>query len=414
MRDMSWNIDLGYQNQAFNWYGLPEGLFDEATIKSIDPKQAYNIIDFGGEIEFEELFVNSGDIRFRRLIDNYGSFENNFIAKAVIEFPVRNELIKTQFKFDYLGGAFEKGFNTDTTLDFGNFQVGVSPSYQLTQDDLTVNVGFTGYFLNDIEAGESKFFIYPNVTASYKLVQDILIPYGGITGDLIQNTYHNFTQENPFVAPSLFIAPTDQQYNAFVGLKGKLSNTMSYNVRGNYYAETGKALFKANQVSIDAIPRENYQYGNSFGVVYDDVTTVSVLGELNVDINRNFNLGVKAEYFTYDPDLEAEAWNLPNFEASLFLDYQITEQWFAGANLYVVGERKAQFFATGNLIDTAPVTIDLDSYFDANAHVGYRINERWSAYAKVNNIASQAYSRWLNYPVQSIQFLAGATYKFDF
>ena len=56
----------------------------------------------------------------------------------------------------------------------------------------------------------------------------------------------------------------------------------------------------------------------------------------------------------------------------------------------------------------------LESYFDANAHVGYRINDRFSVYAKANNIANQDYQKWLNYPVQGIQFLAGITYKFDF
>ena len=37
--------------------------------------------------------------------------------------------------------------------------------------------------------------------------------------------------------------PTDQLYDAYVGLKGKLSNNMSYNIRGNYIAENNKALF---------------------------------------------------------------------------------------------------------------------------------------------------------------------------
>jgi len=32
----------------------------------------------------------------------------------------------------------------------------------------------------------------------------------------------------------------------------------------------------------------------------------------------------------------------------------------------------------------------------------------------VNNIANQNYQRWMNFPVQGIQFLAGATYQFDF
>jgi len=66
------------------------------------------------------------------------------------------------------------------------------------------------------------------------------------------------------------------------------------------------------------------------------------------------------------------------------------------------------------LIDSVPVNVTLDSYFDANAHLGYKINDQLSVFGKVNNIANQGYERWLNFPVQSIQVLAGATYQFDF
>ena len=33
--------------------------------------------------------------------------------------------------------------------------------------------------------------------------------------------------------------------------------------------------------------------------------------------------------------------------------------------------------------------VALESYFDANVHLGYRINDQWSVYAKANNIANQ-------------------------
>ena len=56
----------------------------------------------------------------------------------------------------------------------------------------------------------------------------------------------------------------------------------------------------------------------------------------------------------------------------------------------------------------------LDSYFDANAHVGYRFNNRLSAFARVNNILDSNYEKWLNYEVQGLQGMVGATYKFDF
>jgi outer membrane receptor protein involved in Fe transport len=414
MRDYSWNVDAGYRFQSYNWYGIPNAgnLLTDALIGTISPQHKYHTFEFGGEIEFEDRMINNGSVRFRRFADDLDSGENRFVAKTNFDVAIRDEVINTTVKIDYLGGSFDQNYFGNDEVKYGNFQIGISPTYPIVRDeDLTVDVGVSTYYMNDTEAGKNKFYIYPKVTASYRLVNEILISYGGIEGDLQQNSYHGFASENPFVSPTLMIQPTNQQYNAYVGLKGKLSNNMSYNIKGSYYASNDQALFRSNEFSPQA--DKNYTYNNSFGVVYDDVKTFKVFGELNVDINRNFNLGLKASYFNYSTDDEAEAWNLPDFEASLFLDYQITEKWFAGANLFYVGER------VDNQIIADPFNpinrvVSLDSYFDANAHVGYRINERWSAYVKVNNIANQDYNRWLNYPVQGIQFLAGTTYKFDF
>ena len=79
-----------------------------------------------------------------------------------------------------------------------------------------------------------------------------------------------------------------------------------------------------------------------------------------------------------------------------------------------VGERKDEQSLVGPLIDAVPTPITLDSYFDANAHLGYKINDQLSVFAKVNNMLNQDYQRYLNFPVQGIQALAGATYQFDF
>lgn len=411
-KDYSWNVDANYQQRVFNWYGLPQPLFGQTLADAINPQHKFFTFDFGGEIKFEDKIINSGSMRFRRFADDLDSGENSFVLKTNFDIPLTNGKLNTSVKLDYLKGTFDRSFFGIDELKYGNFQIGVAPSYQIIKDDLTVNFGVSAYYMNDTEGGKNKFFIYPKLTASYKMVDEILIAYGGIEGDLIQNSYYGFAEENPFVSPTLFVMPTDQQYDTYVGLKGKLSNTMSYNIRGNYYADRDKALLKANPVLL--IEEEPYQNGNSYGVVYDDVTTFSVFGEINVDMNRNFNLGIKAEYFTYNTDDEAEAWNLPDFKASLFMDFQIDEHWFAGASLFYTGERKDQLDIIDPFIFIAPTTITLESYFDANAHLGYHINDEWSAYIKANNIANQDYERWLNYPVQGIQFLAGITYKFDF
>ncbi|GAA3639366.1 TonB-dependent receptor [Flavivirga jejuensis] len=414
LRDLAWNVEGGFKHQTYNWYGVPESQIVAASTNGIDVEHSFFSGHFGADITFEDTYINSGSFFFRRFGDNQASGENRFIAKAKIDIPINDVEISTDIKFDYLGGTFDRSYTTNTEFNYGNFQAGISSTYEMKQDDLTVNLGISAYYLRDSEAKESKVYIYPNITATYRLVNDVLIVYGGIEGDLIQNSYYDFATENPFVSPTLFIIPTDQLYNAYIGLKGKLSSNMSYNISGHYLADRNKALYKTNVIR-NLTPQNNYNYGNSFGIVYDDVDTFGVAGEINVDVNRNFKLGLKAEYFSYSTEDEVEAWNLPDIKGSLFLDYQIDEHWFAGANLFYIGERKDQLVLEGSLLpDPLSTTVVLDSYFDANAHVGYHVNEQLSVFAKANNIANDGYQRWQSFPVQSIQFLAGATYKFDF
>ena len=414
LRDLAWNVEAGFQHQMYNWYGVPQSQIVQAQANNIKVGHSFYNAHFGGDIIFEDTYINSGSFFFRRFGDNQDSGENRFIAKAKVDVPINDVEISTDIKFDYLGGTFDRDNFSNQELNYGNFQIGISPTYQLKQDDLTVNLGVSLYYLNDKESGDNKVYVYPNISATYRLVNDVLIAYGGIQGDLIQNSYYGFANENPFVSPTLFIAPTDQLYNAYVGLKGKLSSNMSYNVSGSYLSDRNKALYKTNTIR-NLAPQNPYDYGNSFGMVYDDVDTFGVAGEINVDVNRNFKLGIKAEYFSYSTDDESEAWNLPDVKGTLFLDYQINDHWFAGANLFYIGERQDQLVLEGTLLPEDLVTnVTLESYFDANAHVGYHVNDQFSVFAKANNIADESYPHWHSFPVPSIQFLAGATYKFDF
>lgn len=409
-RDYSWSVLGGFQYQTYNWYGLQQPLFNQATADNLDVGHSFINGYVGGDITFQDAIVSSGSIFYRRFGDNFGSGENRFKANTIGTLTIQDNDVDVEVFIDYLSGSFDKAYAAPTQLNYGNFQIGVAPTYQLKEDDLTVDLGVKAVYLNDTEASKSKFFIYPNIAASYRLVDEVLIVFGGVSGGLNQNSYYDFAQDNPFVSPNVFIAPTDQQYNAFVGLKGKLSNAMSYAVSGKYKSEKNKALYINNDISQTSEP---YTYGNSFGLAYDDVTTFGFAGELNVDVNRNITLGIKGEYFSYDVKNEAEAWNLPNLKASVFLDYQINEQWFAGANLFYVGERK-DLFNIPSLISPMTGIVTLEAYFDANAHVGYHINDRFSVFAKANNIVGEEYAKWQNTHVQGIQFLAGATYKFDF
>ena len=411
LRDLTWNVEGGFQRQVYNWYGVPQSMVNQANTNNVKGGHSFFGAHLGSDVAFENTYINSGSFLFRRFGDNQGSGENRFVLKSTVDIPINREEISTNIVFDYLKGSFDRHYDTTDALRYGNFQIGISPTYELKQDDLTVHLGVSAFYLNDTEAKASKFYLYPNITASYRLVNNILIAYGGVKGGLIQNSYYGFASGNPFVSPTLYMMPTDELYNAYVGLKGSVSSNMGYNISGHYIADRNKALFRNNDITATS---QNYSYGNSFGIVYDDMDTFSIAGEINIDVNRNFKLSIKAEYFSYSTGTQKEAWNLPDVKGNLFLDYQIDEHWFAGANLFYTGKRKDQFYLNDPMVATTPFTVTLDSYFDANAHVGYHINDQWSVFAKGNNLGDQGYQRWQNFPVQRIQFLAGATYKFDF
>jgi len=413
----SWTADVGYQNQGYNWYGLPEGFLDgldeEATrelLASVDPSHTYHNASVGGSVIAHESFFDEVQLRYNRFWDSDDSEENRFYIKPKFTFDIADTSIKTNFIVDHVSGSFRAASFLSETESYGFTNFGVHPSFNIVRDDWSINVGAAAFYSMASEGGDSKFFIYPMVNASYKLVGDLMIFYAGAEGGLEQNSYRDFTNENPFLMPGVFVAPTDRQYDVFAGLKGKLANRVSYNVRGSFVSEDNKALFHINDYY--NVFSEDYEFGNSFGVVYDRVTTLSFFGELRAEFSKNVSFGVNGTFNSYSTDDQAEAWNLPTLRLGASLDVDITKKWYAGADVFFVGERKDRQDNLDDVIE--PEITTLDPFVDLNAHVGYKHNERLTGFLKVNNIIGENYERWMNYPVQGIQVLLGASYKFNF
>ncbi|MEL6811760.1 MAG: TonB-dependent receptor [Bacteroidota bacterium] len=417
-KDLSYGVNAGFEHQIFHWYGLNELFNTDGTdfVNMIDPKQTYFSAYLGGDIALDESIFEGAKAQLRYIGDGFQSSEINFTAQPEFLFPLTDLNLKFTGNLDYLTGKFERDyFNTGNSIDYSYLNAGITPALVYVNDDLTLSLGASLVLGFDTNASEVDFFIYPQINASYRLVDELLIAYGGADGGLRQNTYYNFKTENPFVSPTLLVAPTNELYNAFAGLKGKLSNSVGYNVRASFGNEDRKPLFIINPYKGRVPNLEGYENGNSFGVVYDDVTTLDIFGELKVEVSEKFSLGINANFYSYSTDNQTEAWNLPELKASVFSNFNLTEKIYGGASLFYVGERQDFFSATQIGISSIPINVPvtLDAYVDANVHFGYRVNDRLSIFAKGSNLLSDNYEKWLFTPVQGIQGLLGATYKFD-
>ncbi len=440
LSDLSWTANLGYQNQVYNWYGLPMnfgfGLTPEqraTLIASINPLHTFHDFKFGGNVDFTESLFSGIALNFNRFWDSYGSTENEFSLKPNFKFDVADNAITLKTAITYIGTNFEKFYqanlNNPAIINFQNqnsyFALSLNPNYTMLRDDLTLNLGAEVTYLNTLTntangtdfGNKSSIFFYPKITASYKVVGDLMIAFGGVEGGLNQNSYRNFVSENPFVSPTLSIIPTDASYDLYAGLKGKLANNLGYNVRASYLTEENKALFRSNFFN-PTLQNNNYENGNSFTVVYDNVQTVSIYGELKADFSDKVSFGINGTFASFNNNFQEEVWNMPTIKVASTLDVNFTKKWFAGASIFFLGERKDQVAEMSPAFIAPPIfdlkTVVLPGFFDANLNIGYRHNDRISAFLKANNIGNQSYQRWLNFPVQQLQLILGANYKFDF
>ncbi len=408
-KDATYRLEAGVEHQLYNWYGLPEEfavIVDELT-SQIDPKQTYISGYAGGSIALDDSFFERAALNVRYLTDAFSSSEFNAVLKPEFSFPLENLTLKIDGDIDYLNGSFNKNYQNTSDIKYSYLNAGLAPSITFVNDDLSVSLGVAAYVSLDSENSDTDFSLYPKLNASYRLLDETVIVYGGAEGGLQQNSYYNFKEENPFISPTLNIAPTKKLYEGFGGVKGKLSNSVAYNIRASYGKDENRPLFQINPLRLYT-GLEGYQYGNSFNVVYDDVNTLAFFGELKVEISDVFSFGIDANYYSYSTNLQEEAWNLPDLKASIFSNFSITEKLYGGASIFYVGERKDLYT---DLSITQKVTVD--GYVDANLHFGYRFTDRLSAFVKGSNLFSNNYEKWLNYPVQGIQGLAGVTYKFD-
>lgn len=435
-KKIGWNAEVGGSYQTLNWYGLPQeemgDLIPQNTVASINPKQKYKSFYLDGSVSFEDLPIKGIDVNYTNFSDDFDRAENHFVFKPRVETAFGEGFLgKLNVVVDYVSSDYKKRnlyndqgqlFYTRESMDTykvsdKHFIFGAEPSVVLQNEDYFVQLGVGLYYDNGKTGGNSdnSFYFYPQIKASYQLVPNLVVAYAGIDGRLTQNTFKDFVDQNPFVSPEAMILPTDKTYDFYLGMKGKLDHTISYNIKASYTKENDKALFISTPYASNP-NRLSYLYGNAMNVDYGEVETLSLFGELRFDIDNTVFLGVHGEYNNYDTN-KMEPWGLPKIKVGADALINFNEQWFAGMDMQYVGERKDMFFNEDYLIfNSMPAQSfrKVDGYVDLSLHVGYRPTKNWTIFVKGNNLLNESYNQWGSFKSQGVQFMGGAIYKFDF
>lgn len=191
----AWNLGVrgGLDHQFYNWYGMPEpkpNLINPSSLfKGND--QSYFSGYLGATIEVENSFFRQADLDFRALTDSHSSSEIWLQVTPKFVVPLEDMEIQISTDIAYLNGSFNKQYKSNLKGNsYGFYHAGILPSLNYIKEDLSFTLGAKGYILGDTEASKTKFKIYPDIHASYKIVEEFMTLYGSATGGLEQNSFY--------------------------------------------------------------------------------------------------------------------------------------------------------------------------------------------------------------------------------
>jgi hypothetical protein len=408
--------NLNYQNNGFHYYGIP---IDSISADSISQR----INQVGGDFEF---IANRGDTSKLNLmfgtgynylttkkpltdsLSDWKTQEHNFHFNTKGWYNFKTETFYAKLGVRYNGyrygirdsvlSAIDSGLVSNNTII--DFQPGVLT--QMFNDKLKAEVGLT--LSIDIH-DKTKAYVFPQAEFKYSLFNDIFIPFAGIRGGLKQTSYRSLSTENQFVLVNIPLANESTPFDIYGGFKGTITKKLSFNLNASFAKVMNKAFFVTDTL---------YSVGNKFGVVYDTMNLTKVEGSLAYQLNEKIKIDAIARYFSYETKNQAFAWNLPIFQFVLRGSYNLFDKFLVNLDANLEGGRKALVYGPGEniFIENNQYYQNLGFIADVNLGLEYRYNKRISAFLQVNNLASQRYYRWYNYPVQPIQVMGGITARF--
>lgn len=414
-----WTVNLSSNYSKYHWYGVhPEISLNTLGITKVGDPQVYQDFKIGTELKLYNKTLESINANYTFFKDAYGANESRLIFSPKLLVPIADKKIPISLNADWLNSKME---NYRTNAQNGSYNyliLSAEPHMVFQNQNYSIQLGagiahIAGY---NQENKINNLLVYPKIKANVDLVPDIVIGYLGIEGGVTQNTLKTLSDTNPHISIENNLKPTKKNYDIYAGMKGKLYHNISYNIRGAYKNEQEKALFTSSVYNTTLSTREAFEYGNTFNVVYDDVKTVTLFGELTFDL-KNAKIDVYGLYNSYQTINEDFAYNLPVFESGLKSHIKFSQKFYTDLHLYFVGDRKdfirKKHIDNLNTVNTSRTEVLLSPYADLNITLGYNPTEKWTIFASGINLLNQKYYTYTNYRAQGINAMIGAIYKFD-
>lgn len=397
------NGSLNLQRRGLYFYGIDN---ENPSLNPNPQKQALNFFELEGEAI--NKFTNDENALSYALKANAYLFNDKFDAKeqALYLTGYLNKRIST---FN-LGLATSAEFgHTKDSISITNNLLRLNPYIKLQTRGVNISAGIN---LTQEFGKFSSTRFFPSITADFTLIPDFLQLFGEIKGDVNRNTLKNFTDENPFLNHNITIQNSVEKLSISGGIKGNGGPGFGY-----------KARFYSKKITDMPLFVNNYSNFNKFDVIYDfgTMNLLGLEGELSMQISDQLKWTGKLNIEDYKSASEQASYFKPQLRVSTNLLYTINNKLTFNANAIIQGDSKAKvYLAQPQTLGLYPAMPDptkeklvtIKGFADLSLGADYKINNKFSAFAKANNIFNTNYSQYLYYRTNGLNIFGGLTYSF--
>jgi hypothetical protein len=379
---------LNYNKRTGYFYGYP----NTVEVNRDDIRQTYDVVSLAGELENSKPsdfnFKLRGGLSY--LQDYYDAKESEVSLNWKSNYKI-DEGSAFIFNADYFLLARKDLLKDAKPRNLLRF----NPAYQFTAiEKLKLTIGTNVVFESDKIAGKSV-HVYPDIWANYELAREVEA-YAGLTGDIDKVSLHSLSADNLWLNSNIDIAHTSRSADFRVGLKGKLLKVLAFN-SGLSVANLKNWYFYQN----DAVDP------SKFNVVYDAGSTqrLNLFADLGVSLADKARFNLRGDYFGYSTDKQAEAWHRPTYRMAFNSYFNIYSKLTLHVDFISQGGMKAFDQANSKVVT-------LDPAIELNTKLNYFVSKQFSLFLKFNNMLSNKYPVYFNYPVRGFQGMGGISWSF--
>jgi hypothetical protein len=403
----TFSSEVFYKRKGIHYYGYKPADFPEIDLSKKDIAQHYNLIGFNNSYESNfnsnRKLNHSFVLNYYYLLDKIKTSEHNIYFKTDINKDVQ---VFDFSEFQQLGVEAEADFyfDKDSLYNANNGIFRVLPYYKLAFSQYRFKLGINTVFESNTT---SYMHFYPVVHAEVDVIKNTLTTYAGIRGDMKKNSFKSFMDENPFITPIIEKQFTNYKFDQYGGVKGKITNYFDYNLSFINSSNHNMPFFINDTLN---------GLENQFTVVYDSIVKYSrVIAEFGFHLNSKLNAMLRGQYNNYFMDKEERPWHKPSLEISFSMNYNIQDKILLNAEVFSRSKMYAKLInyeVQDNNLKRIVTVEKIDGMVDINLGVEYKYSKVLTGFVKFNNILSQRYYHWYNYPSYRFNFLLGVSYSF--